>query len=203
MYHVFRKLFPFICLIYLIAIVCSRSWVINWLAFLFQLSPASMLAQSSVLAHQCKLHWRVLYATFCLSICKLTEIQTTWPKFIPVIVDMYVSFECICMQGTISVTGRAHCQRCIFTVFSVSGFWFMFLQRVNAEIKAKSAAERSGSNIRRSAATARSRSKSPTSGPWIPPPGKTSRNPKYSWEVRLIMIICKFMKFGSCHWTEV
>lgn len=57
-----------------------------------------------------------------------------------------------------------------------------------SDSKAKTAASYGDSNLRRSTATSRGRSKSPGrgTGPWVPPPGKTSKGLKYSWQVSVV-----------------
>ena len=52
------------------------------------------------------------------------------------------------------------------------------------QTKRRSASVHGASNLRRTGASARSRSKSPLSGPWVPPPGKSTKaSSLYSWQV--------------------
>ncbi|KAK2186785.1 hypothetical protein NP493_189g05031 [Ridgeia piscesae] len=53
----------------------------------------------------------------------------------------------------------------------------------HGETKRRSASVHGASNLRRTGASARSRSKSPLSGPWVPPPGKSTKaSSVYSWQ---------------------
>ena len=73
-----------------------------------------------------------------------------------------------------------HTQNCLMLTPLI-----IYFQSKLMDAKVKTAASFGDSNLRRSAVTSRSRSKSPTRTTWVPPPAKTSKGSKLAWQVRL------------------
>ena len=62
-----------------------------------------------------------------------------------------------------------------------------------SDLKTRPTVLHGASNLRRSTATSRTRSKSPGAGNvWVPPPGKASKSNKLLWQVRIILTLLLF-----------
>ena len=77
------------------------------------------------------------------------------------------------------IHGSKNCQSC----------WTKDLNVNCLQTKRRSASLHGASNLRRTGASVRARSKSPLNGPWVPPPGKSTKSSMYSWQVGAVLLL--------------